>query len=137
MKLNKKIFIRRLLKKKSIDKTKDTLNKLEWGKYGIITKEPGLLTENHKEATRKIIAKNVKVNGGFYWSYINAWIPLTQKSKSSRMGKGRGAISQYKYPANCGNLIFEFQGVNTEIAKTIFNWAKKKLPIKTKLIICW
>ena len=66
MKLNKKIFIRRLLKKKDIDKTKNTLNKLEWGKYAIIVKEPGLLTENHKEAARKIIAKNLKINGGFY-----------------------------------------------------------------------
>lgn len=135
--MNKKIFIRRLLTKKDIDKTKNTLNKLYWGKYAIITREPGLLTENQKEAARKIIAKNLKINGGFYWSYINAWVPLTKKSKSSRMGKGRGAIFTHKYPTNTGNILFEYQGVNKEIAKIIFNWVKKKLPIKTKLIICW
>ena len=37
------------------------------------------------------------------------------------MGKGRGAISSYKYPANKGNTLFEFQGVNTEVAKIIYN----------------
>ncbi|HKK88122.1 MAG TPA: ribosomal protein L16, partial [Saprospiraceae bacterium] len=52
-----------------------------------------------------------------------------------RMGKGKGALDHYVAVVKPGRVMFEVDGVNTEIAKEALRLAAQKLPVKTKFIV--
>jgi large subunit ribosomal protein L16 len=50
------------------------------------------------------------------------------------MGKGKGAVSHYIAPVKPGTIVFEVDGVPTEVAKDALLTASKKLPVKCTFI---
>ncbi len=50
------------------------------------------------------------------------------------MGKGKGAPEFWVAVVKPGRILFEMEGVSTEIAKEAMRLAAQKLPIHTKFI---
>ena len=71
----------------------------------------------------------------------NVWIrifpdkPITRKPAEVRMGKGKGNPEYWAAVVEPGRILFEADGVTTEVAKEAKELAAAKLPIKTKFII--
>jgi ribosomal protein L16/L10AE len=51
------------------------------------------------------------------------------------MGRGVGAINYWVSKVFSGTMLFEISEVNFFLAKNVLNAAKKKLPIKTLVIL--
>jgi large subunit ribosomal protein L16 len=91
------------------------------------------VTAKQIEATRRIITRKLKRNGKV-WIRIFPHIPITSKPIEVRMGKGKGAVSHYIAPVKPGTLVFEVDGVSTEVAKDALLTASKKLPVKCAFV---
>ena len=66
------------------------------------------------------------------WLFLHKNYPLTKKSKNSRMGKGKGALSRYCSRIKQNHNLFEFIGFNLRDLiklKTIF-LKKTNIPVK-------
>jgi large subunit ribosomal protein L16 len=129
----KKIYLCRLFRKPG-STTLDHNLLINLGEFGIISREPGLLTIEQQESIRKLLSRRLKPINGRYWLHITYYIPLTKKSKGSRMGKGKGAFLCNKAPIKEGHLLCEFSGVEKKIARELHKSLSKKLPIKTAII---
>ena len=51
------------------------------------------------------------------------------------MGKGKGVPVLKIFKIRCGMLLFEIEGLKTKIIINLLKTAKKKLPIKTKVVL--
>ena len=129
----KKIHLRRLLRNPGTTSL-DQNHLLNLGEFGIISREPGLLTLEQRESIRKLLSRRLKPINGRYWVNITYYIPLTKKSKGARMGKGKGAFLCNKAPIKPGHLLCEFMGVEEKFARELHKSISKKLPIKTDII---
>lgn len=61
-------------------------------------------------------------------------IPVTQKPKEVRMGKGKGAVSHYMIRAEAGTILFEVENVDPIVAALAFQAAGRKLPGPTVMV---
>ena len=50
------------------------------------------------------------------------------------MGKGKGAPDHWVCVVRPGRILFEMEGVNTELAKEAMRLAAHKLPLKTRFV---
>ena len=50
------------------------------------------------------------------------------------MGKGKGVPEYWVAVVRPGKILFEMQGVSSEVARTALTGAKHKLPIKTRVV---
>ena len=84
-----------------------------------------------KEVQQSVYAKNVSrlVKVCFYPDFS-----LTRKPKESRMGKGKGTVSSYYFPINCGRLLFEFQFISLRIARRCTKLISYKLATNVRLV---
>ena len=109
-------------------------SELSFGNYGIYALEAGWITSRQIEAARVVITRQMKRTGKL-WLRIFPDKPITAKPAETRMGKGKGAPEYWVAVVKPGRILFEFEGVGTEIAKRAANLVNHKLPIKTKIII--
>ena len=108
-------------------------NDIKCGSFGLKAIEGSHVTAKQIEATRRIITRKLKRNGKV-WIRIFPHIPITSKPIEVRMGKGKGAVSHYIAPVKPGTLVFEVDGVSTEVAKDALLTASKKLPVKCAFV---
>jgi large subunit ribosomal protein L16 len=73
--------------------------------------------------------------GGKIWIRIFPDKPITKKPNEVRMGSGKGSLDHYVAVVKPGTILFEMDGVSTEVAKEALRLAKHKLPIKTKIVV--
>lgn len=106
---------------------------LSFGQYGLQALEVGWITNRQIEAARIAINRHVK-RGGKLWITIFPDKPLTVKPAETRMGKGKGNPEHWVAVVKPGRIMFEFEGVNEELAREALNLAAHKLPIKTRFI---
>ncbi len=109
-------------------------NTLNFGNYGLATLDPGWITSRQIEAARIAITRYIK-RGGKVWIRIFPDKPITKKPQETRMGKGKGAPEYWVAVVKPGRIMFELEGVTSEVAKEAFRLASHKLPLKTKFII--
>jgi large subunit ribosomal protein L16 len=50
------------------------------------------------------------------------------------MGKGKGALDHYVALVKPGRIMFEIDGVSSEVAHEALRLAAQKLPVKTKVV---
>lgn len=62
---------------------------LRYGQYGLQALEAGKLTFKQIEACRRTIRRGI-TKIGLLWIRVFTFVPVTKKSISSRMGKGKG-----------------------------------------------
>ncbi len=106
---------------------------IDFGQFGLQTLENGRLTSRQIEAARIAITRYVK-RGAKLWIRIFPDKPLTKKPAETRMGKGKGDVSEYVAPIRRGQMLYELSGVPVALAKEAFRLAAHKLPVKTRTV---
>ena len=108
-------------------------NTIAFGDFGLQIQEAGWLTSRQIEATRRTITRFTK-RGGKLWIKVFPDKSVTARAAESRMGAGKGTPEYWVAVVRPGNILFEIQGVNEEIAREAMKLASHKLPVRTKFI---
>lgn len=106
---------------------------IDFGEFGLKALEPAWLTDKQIEAARVALTRHLK-RGGKVWIRVFPDKPATVKPAETRMGKGKGNPEYWVAVVKPGRILFELEGVTTEVAKEAFDLAAHKLPIKTKMV---
>ena len=106
---------------------------LVFGAYGIKAEQPERITARQIEAVRRAIQRELK-RAGRLWIRIFPDIPVSQKPAEVRMGKGKGSPEFFVARVKPGRILFEIDGVPEELARSAFEKAAAKLPIKVRFI---
>ncbi|KAB2834646.1 MAG: 50S ribosomal protein L16 [Candidatus Nucleicultricaceae bacterium] len=106
---------------------------LNFGSYGLKALEPARITARQIEAARRAITRHIR-RAGRVWIRIFPDVPVSTKPAEVRMGSGKGSPEYWVCRVHPGRIMFELEGVPTEIAQRAFELASAKLPIKTKFV---
>jgi large subunit ribosomal protein L16 len=107
---------------------------LEFGQFGLKALESGRLPARTLEAVRRIITRKFKRMGQI-WIRVFPDISVSSKPAEVRMGKGKGSPSFWICRVKKGQILFEMDGISSQLAKQAASLAYYKLPLKTKFII--
>ena len=106
---------------------------LAFGHYGLKALEPERVTARQIEAARRALTRHMK-RSGQVWIRIFPDVPVSSKPAEVRMGSGKGSPEFWVARVKPGRILFELDGVPGSLAKTAFERAAEKLPIKTKVV---
>jgi large subunit ribosomal protein L16 len=106
---------------------------LSFGSYGLKAVEGIWLTNRQIEAARQAMTRAMKREGNV-WIRIFPDKPITKKPLEVRMGKGKGNPEYFAAVVEPGRILFECDGVSSEVAQEAMLLAAQKLPIKTKFV---
>ena len=109
-------------------------NRLAYGTYGIKALESAWVTGKQLEAARIAVTRYMQRQGQV-WIRVFPDKPVSKKPAEVRMGKGKGAPEFYVARVTPGRILFETEGVKTEIAQEALRLAAQKLRIKTKCVV--
>jgi len=110
-----------------------TGSELAFGEFGLKALANCWIRNNHIEAVRVIIARQLH-KGGKLWIRVFTDKSITKKPQEVRMGKGKGDVDHWVAVVKRGRILFELGGVPEEYARQCFRLAAYKLPIKTKFV---
>ena len=108
-------------------------NTLAYGDFGLVAAEPAWITSNQIEAARIAMTRYIK-RGGKVWINIFPDKPITEKPAETRMGSGKGSPEYWVAVVKPGRVMFEMDGVASDVAREAMRRASHKLPIKCKFI---
>jgi large subunit ribosomal protein L16 len=108
-------------------------SQLNFGEFGLQAIECGTISARQIEAARIAMTRHVK-RGARIWIRIFPDKPFTKKPAEVRMGKGKGAPEGWVAVVRPGRILYEMEGVPTEIAREAFRLAAHKLAVKTKVV---
>jgi large subunit ribosomal protein L16 len=108
-------------------------NSLAFGSYGLKAIEPERVTARQIEAARRALTRHMK-RAGRVWIRIFPDVPVSKKPAEVRMGSGKGAPEYWVARVKAGRILFEVDGVTSQVAREALTLAAAKLPIKTRFI---
>ncbi len=108
-------------------------NTVAFGHYGLISLDPGWVSNRQIEAARVALTREMK-RGGKIWIRIFPDKPITKKPAETRMGKGKGNPEGWVAVVKPGRVMFEVEGVSEELARRALRLAAAKLPVRTKFV---
>ena len=106
---------------------------LNFGTYGLKATTPGRVTARQIEAARRAITRHLK-RSGRVWIRIFPDVPVSQKPAEVRQGKGKGSPEFWVARVHPGRIMFEIEGVSTELAARACELAAAKLCVRSKFI---
>ena len=106
---------------------------LAFGSYGLKALGPERITSRQIEAARRAITRHIK-RMGKVWIRVFPDIPVSKKPAEVRMGSGKGSPEFWVCRVKPGRVLFEMEGVSSEVAEHAFKLGSAKLPIPTKFI---
>ena len=106
---------------------------LNFGQYGLKALEPDRVTARQIEAARRAMTRHMK-RAGRVWIRIFPDVPVSKKPIEVRMGKGKGTPELWVCRVKPGRIMFEIDGVTTQVAREALALAAAKLPIKTRFV---
>ena len=106
---------------------------LSFGQFGLKAMAPERITARQIEAARRALTRHMK-RAGRVWIRVFPDLPVSKKPAEVRMGSGKGAPEFWVARVKPGRILFELDGVPGPLAKTAFERAAEKLPIKTKVV---
>ncbi|MCT4656731.1 MAG: 50S ribosomal protein L16 [Cohaesibacter sp.] len=106
---------------------------LNFGAYGLKAQEPARITARQIEAARRAMTRHMK-RAGRVWIRIFPDVPVSKKPTEVRMGKGKGSPEYWAARVKPGRIMFEIDGVPTDVAREAMRLAAAKLPIKTRFV---
>lgn len=109
-------------------------NDLAFGDFALQAMECGKITARQIEAARIAVSRFIK-RGGKIWIRIFPDKPITKKPAETRMGSGKGNVEEWVAPIRPGRVLYEMEGVPTEVATAALRLAAHKLPVKTRIIM--
>lgn len=107
---------------------------ISFGSFGLKALENGRITSRQIESARIAMTRHMKREGAV-WIRIFPDKPVTKKPQEVRMGKGKGAHDHWVALVQPGRIMFEIDGVSTEVANQALALAAQKLPIKTRTVV--
>jgi len=108
-------------------------SELSFGSFGLKAMSPERVTARQIEAARRAITRHMKRQGKL-WIRIFPDVPVTKKPAEVRMGKGKGAVEYWVCRVKPGRIMFELDGVKSEMAHECMRLASAKLPVRTKIV---
>ncbi|MDH3198406.1 MAG: 50S ribosomal protein L16 [Candidatus Krumholzibacteria bacterium] len=108
-------------------------NTVAFGHYGLMTLEPGWITNRQIEAARVALTREMK-RGGKVWIRLFPDKPITKKPAETRMGKGKGNPEAWVAVVKPGRVMFEVEGVDEAVARIALDRAGNKLPVRTRFV---
>ena len=108
-------------------------NQLAFGSFGLKAMSTAWLTGRQIEAARRAMTRYVQ-RGGKIWLRIFPDKPVTRKGAEVPMGGGKGSVDHYVVIVKPGRILFEMDGITSEVAKEAMRLAAHKLPVTTKFI---
>ena len=109
-------------------------SKVSFGEYGLMSLEPGWITQRQLEAARIAMTRHIK-RGGKIYIRIFPDKPVTSKPAETRMGKGKGSPEGWVCVVKPGRIMYEMEGVEPDVAREAFRLAAHKLPLKTRFVM--
>jgi large subunit ribosomal protein L16 len=106
---------------------------LNFGTYGLKALEPDRVTARQIEAARRAITRAMKRTGRV-WIRVFPDVPVSKKPVEVRMGSGKGSPEFWICRVAPGRIMFEVDGVPSELAREALTLGAAKLPIKTKFV---
>jgi large subunit ribosomal protein L16 len=106
---------------------------LDYGEFGLKAMEPDRITARQIEAARRAITRAMKRQGRV-WIRMFPDIPVSKKPAEVRMGSGKGAPEFWACRVKPGRVLFEVDGVKSDVAREALSLAAAKLPIRTKFV---
>ena len=106
---------------------------LNFGDFALQALECGRITSRQIEAARIAISRFIK-RGGKVWIRIFPDKPITKKPAETRMGKGKGNPEEWVAVIKPGRILYEMEGVTSDIALKALTLAAHKLPVRTKFL---
>jgi len=106
---------------------------LNFGQFGLKAMEPERITARQIEAARRAITRAMK-RAGRVWIRIFPDVPVSKKPAEVRMGSGKGAPEWWVCRVHPGRIMFEVDGVTSDLAREALTLGAAKLPIKTKFV---
>lgn len=108
-------------------------SKISFGLYALQVLDCGWITDRQIEAGRVAMTRHAK-RGGRVWIRIFPDKPITKKPAEVRMGKGKGSPEQWVAKVKRGKIVFEMDGVTSQVAHEALRLAAMKLPLKTRIL---
>jgi large subunit ribosomal protein L16 len=108
-------------------------NAVSFGDYGLMSLEPGWVSNRQIEAARVAMTREMK-RGGKVWIRIFPDKPITKKPAETRMGKGKGNPEGWVAVVKPGRILFEVEGIDEPLAKLALGLAAAKLPVTTRVV---
>jgi len=106
---------------------------LDFGEYGLKSLETAWMTDRQIEAARVALMRETG-RAGKLWIRVFPDKPITKKPAETRMGKGKGSPEGWVAVVKRGRIIFEMEGVPSEMAREAFRLSAHKLPMRTKFV---
>lgn len=106
---------------------------LNFGSVGLKAMGPNRITARQIEAARRAITRHIRRQGKVFIR-IFPDVPVSKKPLEVRQGKGKGSVEYWACRVKPGRIMFELDGVPTELAREALGLAAEKLPIKTKIV---
>ena len=106
---------------------------LDYGEFGLKALEPERITARQIEAARRAITRAMKRQGRV-WIRMFPDIPVSKKPAEVRMGAGKGSPEFWACRVKPGRVLFEVDGVKSDVAREALSLAAAKLPIRTKFV---
>ena len=106
---------------------------LAFGEYGLKALECAWITDRQIEASRVAISRFIK-RGGKLWIRIFPDVPVSTKPAEVRMGSGKGSPEFWVVRVAPGRIMFEIDGVPSDLAREALTLGAAKLPIRTKFV---
>ncbi len=107
--------------------------KVSFGSFGLKSLDAAWITNRQIEAARIAVTRYMKREGRV-WIRIFPDKPYTSKPLEVRMGKGKGNPEGWVAVVKPGRIMFEIDGVPTDVAKEALRLAAQKLPVHTKIV---
>jgi large subunit ribosomal protein L16 len=105
---------------------------VSFGDYGLKAIGRGRLTARQLESARRALTRHIK-RGGKVWIRVFPDKPITQKPLEVRQGSGKGSVEYWVANIQPGRILFEVEGVETQVVQEAFALAAAKLPFATKI----
>lgn len=106
---------------------------LNFGAYGLKAVEPERVTARQIEAARRAMTRHMK-RAGRVWIRIFPDVPVSKKPTVVRMGKGKGSPEYWACRVKPGRIMFEVDGVPSDVAHEALKLAAAKLPVATRVV---
>ncbi len=107
---------------------------VSFGEYGLKAMSVGWVGSRQIESARKALSHSTR-RGGRIWIRIFPDKPITKKPPETRMGSGKGDVSEYVAVVKPGRVLFEMAGIPLEGAREAMRLAAAKLPVMTKFVV--
>lgn len=107
---------------------------ISFGSFALKSMDIGRITNRQIESARIAMTRYMKREGKV-WIRIFPDKPITKKPAEVRMGKGKGAVDHWVAVVKPGKIMFEIDGVPSEIAFEALRLAAQKLPVLTKTVV--